>query len=70
MALGMPLRVYTKDGSIKKLKLVRGDPTLAKAAMEAIWRWRYEPIMVAHKPVEFGTEIHVIFKLPKQHKRG
>lgn len=60
--------VVGRDGSIKKLKVASGDPVLAKAASDAVSRWRYKPTLVGGKPVEVLTEIYVNFKLPKRHK--
>jgi protein TonB len=58
--------VVGKNGSIKKVKVISGEPVLVKAAIEAVSRWRYKPTLVAGKPVEVETEIDVIFKLRKQ----
>ena len=57
--------VVGKDGSIKKLKIISGEPVLVKAATEAVSQWRYKPTLLAGKPVEVSTEIDVIFELPK-----
>jgi len=59
--------VVGKDGSVKKLKVSSGDPVLAKAATDAVSRWRYKPIVLDGTPVEMETEIDVNFKLPKRH---
>ncbi len=58
--------VVARNGSVKKLKVATGNPLLAKAAVEAVSRWRYRPILVGGKPHEFRTESYVIFKLPKK----
>jgi len=60
--------IVGKDGSVKKLKVVSGDPVLAKAVTDAVSRWRYKQTLVGGKPVEVETEIDVIFKLPKRTK--
>ena len=53
-----------KEGSIANLKLLNGDPLLARAAMEAVRQWRYKPYYLNGEPVEIQTQITVIFKLP------
>ena len=60
--------IVGKDGSVKKLKVVSGDPLLAKAATDAVSHWRYKPTLLIGTPVEVETEIDVIFKLPKRTK--
>ena len=40
-----------------------GDARLAKAALEAVRQWRYEPILKDGKPVEFKATVTVNFKL-------
>ncbi len=57
-----------KNGSIKKLRVISGQPLLVKAATDAVSQWRYKPTLIAGKPVEVGTEIDVIFKLPKSRR--
>jgi protein TonB len=58
--------IVGEDGSVKKLKVVSGDPVLAKAATNAVSRWRYKPTVLDGMPVEIETEIFVNFKLPKR----
>jgi TonB family protein len=57
--------IIAKDGSIEELTLEDGDPVLAKAAEEAVRKWRYEPITYQDRPTEIDTAIAVQFKLPK-----
>jgi protein TonB len=40
-----------------------GDARLAAAALDAVRQWRYEPILVGGKPVEFKATVTVNFKL-------
>lgn len=53
-----------KEGSIANLKVVSGDPVLARAATEAVRQWRYKPYYLNGEPVEIQTQITVNFKLP------
>ena len=51
------------DGTINDLKVVRGQPMLARAALDAVKAWRYQPTLLNGEPVEVLTEIDVNFKL-------
>src|SRR5436309_11282326 len=53
-----------EDGSVHDIKLVSGHPTLARAALDAVRQWRYQPYRLNGKPVAMRTEIRVTFKLP------
>jgi TonB family protein len=52
------------DGVVRELKVMSGDPLLAKAATDAVRQWRFEPHRVKGRPVEFETRITVNFALP------
>jgi len=58
--------VIAKDGSLKELMVISGDPMLASAATEAVQKWRYEPYMLNGEPVEVRTRITVAFTLPNK----
>ena len=51
-----------KEGNVTNLKVVRGDPALARAAMDAVRQWRYKPYYLDGDPVEIETQITVNFK--------
>jgi TonB family protein len=51
-----------KEGNIANLKVVNGDPILAKAALDAVRQWRYKPYYLDGEPVEIQTQITVNFK--------
>ena len=55
----------TKTGSITNLKVLGGDPTLAKAAVDAVRQWKYKPYYLDGEPVDIQTQISVNFKLPQ-----
>lgn len=55
--------VIGKDGKLRDMKLLSGDPILAKAAMKAVSEWRYQPTVVNGEPVEVVTAIDVKFAL-------
>lgn len=50
------------DGTIQQLQLIKGNPLLVNAAMEAVKKWRYRPYLVDSQPVEIETTITVNFK--------
>jgi TonB family protein len=52
------------DGVVRELKVMSGDPLLAKAATDAVRQWRFEPHRLKGRPVEFETRITVNFALP------
>ena len=53
-----------KDGSIRDLKLVRGYFLLGRAAYDAVKLWRFKPFAPNGKPVEFLTNVTIVFKFP------
>ena len=42
---------------------LEGDARLAKAALEAVGQWRYEPMLKDGKPVDVEATLTVNFKL-------
>jgi TonB family protein len=53
--------VLAKDGSVRQMNVVSGDPLLAQAAMDAVKQWRYQPTLLNGEPVEVVTEVEVFF---------
>ena len=54
----------TQEGQIENLKLVSGDPVLAKAATEAVTKWRYTPYLLNGRPIVKQTRINIKFIAP------
>jgi len=54
--------VIGKDGRIEHLRVISGNPWLAKAARDAVIQWRYRPYLLDGEPVEVETQITVNFK--------
>lgn len=52
-----------KDGTIRNLQLVDGNPLLTRAAMEAVEQWVYQPTLLNGEPVEVIAPIEVNFTL-------
>jgi TonB family protein len=53
-----------KSGNIAAVKVLSGEPLLAKAAVDAVKQWKYKPYYLNGEPVEIQTQITVNFKLP------
>jgi protein TonB len=54
----------TTDGNISDIKVLKGDPMLARAAVDAVRQWKYKPYLLDGQPVQLQTQITVNFKLP------
>jgi TonB family protein len=52
------------DGSVKDIRVLKGNPFLGAAAKDAVKHWRYEPMKLNGAPVEMDTSVMVEFKLP------
>ena len=55
--------VIGADGSVQQLDLISGHPLLVKPALDAVWQWKYTPVLVDGEPVEIDTTIDVVFSL-------
>lgn len=51
----------TKSGGLKDIRTVSGDPTLARAAEQAVRNWTYRPYRVNGKPIDVSAEIVIRF---------
>jgi TonB family protein len=56
--------IVAKDGSVKTVKTISGDPELAAAARQAVSQWQFKPFTQQGKPAEFQTKVTVNFRLP------
>jgi len=52
------------DGTIGEIKVLRGEPIFATAAVEAVHQWRYTPTKLDGNPIPVTREITINFKLP------
>jgi periplasmic protein TonB len=57
--------IIAKDGSIKNLEVISGDPLLVDAALKTVRQWRYSPTLLDGRPIEVDTTIDVGFALKK-----
>jgi protein TonB len=53
----------SREGRIEQLRLLRGSPFLAEAAMNAVRQWRYRPYILNDQAVAVETLITVNFHL-------
>jgi protein TonB len=51
------------DGKLQNLRVVRGDPRLIQAALDAAKQFRYKPSRLHGQPVESDTQINFNFSL-------
>jgi TonB family protein len=57
--------VIAKDGTVKELDVISGDPLLVPSAMQAVKQWVYQPTLLNGNPVEVVTQIDVNYTLSK-----
>jgi TonB family protein len=55
--------IIGKDGKVRDVEVLSGNPILAQAALAAVREWRYRPTELNHEIVEVETEITVNFIL-------
>ena len=56
--------VIDKEGNIKNLKVVSGDPVLADAVLEAVKQWKYRPYVDKNdRPIDVETTVTVQFHM-------
>lgn len=53
-----------EDGSVPEVKVLKGEPILAAAAVAAVRQWRYSPFLLNGKPIAVQKAITIIFKTP------
>jgi TonB family protein len=58
------LATISKEGNITHIKVLSGDPQLARAASDAVRQWKYKPYLLNGEPLEIQTQVTVNFKLP------
>jgi protein TonB len=59
------LAVIGKDGTVEDVRVEKGLPVLAQAAIEAVKQWRYRPYLLNGEPVEIDSHITINFTLSK-----
>jgi periplasmic protein TonB len=59
------LAVIGKDGAVEDVRVEKGLPVLAQAAIEAVKQWRYRPYFLNGEPVEVDSQITINFTLSR-----
>lgn len=54
--------IIDKQGAPKSMHVIKGDPALAKAVLEALRQWRWEPYKLNGEPVEVESSMTVNFE--------
>ena len=54
--------LIAEDGKVIDAKPVEGDPILAKAALDAVLQWRYQPTTLSGDPVQVETDVEIKFR--------
>ena len=58
------LRAYvSSEGRVTALKVLAGPPILARAAVEAVRQWRYEPLTLNSRPTNVVATLVIEFRL-------
>jgi protein TonB len=52
-----------RDGNVKDLQILRHQPMLDQAALDAVSQWKYTPTMLGGQPVEVILTVTVNFTL-------
>ncbi len=55
--------LISKEGTIENLQVLKGNPMLIPAALNAVRQWRYRPYVLNGDPIEVETNITVNFSL-------
>jgi protein TonB len=53
--------IIGKDGTVRELQVVSGNPLLAQSAIAAVRQWRYRPTLLNGEAVDVDTTISVKF---------
>jgi periplasmic protein TonB len=59
------LAVIAKDGTVRDVRVERGLPVLAQAAIDAVKQWRYKPYLLNGEPIEVVSQITINFTLSR-----
>jgi len=61
--------IVDEHGRVQSLKVLRGHPLLAKAAIEAVQRWEDEPLKLNGAPTPFELSVSLWFHFEEKPKR-
>jgi protein TonB len=55
--------VVGTDGRVQSVRVLRGQPLLDPAALEAVKQWRYQPLLLNGVPTEFELTVTLVFNI-------
>jgi len=55
--------VIAEDGSVRDVRVLRSNPLLEAAALEAVRQWRFSPTLLNGEPVPVVMTVTVAFRL-------
>jgi outer membrane biosynthesis protein TonB len=55
-----------KNGRVLNVQRVSGDPRLVRAAKPAVMKWAFYPYLLDGEPVQFLTEVTIMFDGKKE----
>jgi periplasmic protein TonB len=55
--------VIDKQGNVTELRVSKGEPILAEAAVSAVKQWKYRPYLLNGEPVEIATTVLINFHM-------
>jgi periplasmic protein TonB len=61
--------IIDEQGRVQSLKVLRGHPILAKAAMEAVEQWQYEPLRLNGTATPFQLTVSLWFHFDEKAKK-
>jgi protein TonB len=53
--------IIGKDGKVILVELISGHPALAQAALDAVRKWEYKPVLLNGEAVEVDTTVDTVF---------
>jgi protein TonB len=59
------MAVIGKNGTVEEVRVERGLPVLAQAAIDAVKQWRYRPYLLNGEPIEVASQITINFTLSR-----
>ena len=58
--------IISRNGTVKRVYVIQGDPRLRNPAMEAVYKWHYRPYLLDGQPVDVATTVTVDFDLDRR----
>jgi TonB family protein len=50
-----------EQGNVTDIKILKGEPLLNQAAIEAVWQWKYTPMSINGEPVPVIGTVNIVF---------